>query len=108
MAQCAGPRADAASALRLLALHAGQFLLLEFASALLLLAQFLLAYRLEFLAAGVDIERERRRHRRFRLAARALELDVQAQLVRRVGVADRFLVRDPAFVVELEQRPVER
>ena len=41
------------------------------------------------------------------LAALALQLDVQAQLVGRVGVADRLVVGDQAFVVELEQRPVE-
>ena len=42
-----------------------------------------------------------------RLLAVAAQLDLQAKLIGRVGVADRFLIADVALVVELEQRLVE-
>src|SRR5690606_1801142 len=38
----------------------------------------------------------------------ALQLDPEAQLVLRVGVADRLVVGDHAVLVEIEQRLVER
>src|SRR4029079_3311924 len=38
----------------------------------------------------------------------ALELDVEAQVVQRIGVAQRVLVRDEPRFVEVEQRLVER
>src|ERR1700676_1101234 len=42
-----------------------------------------------------------------RCGPRTVQLDIQTQLVRRIGVADRFFVRNVAIVIELEQGPIE-
>src|SRR5690349_5226610 len=82
--------------------------LLEVALLLLLLGKLVGALRLELLAARLAVQRQRKPARVRRLAARALELDRETQLVRGIGIADRLLVADVVVVVELEQRPVER
>src|SRR5512135_448999 len=82
-------------------------LLLDLPLLLLLLQQFLLPLLLQLLGARLLLHRKGETRRRG-LATRALELDVETQLVGRVRVANRLFVADVALVVELEQRPVER
>src|ERR1700686_4974152 len=42
-----------------------------------------------------------------RCGPRSVQLDIQTQLVRRVGIADRLVIRNVAVVIELEQGPIE-
>src|SRR6476659_6585003 len=100
------PRRLSVSALRLLLrrLHPGQF---DLVALLLLLAQLVLADGLGLFLGRRVVHRQGQPGRGRRLASLALELDIQAQFVGRIGIADRLVVTDEAFVVELEQRPVE-
>jgi hypothetical protein len=54
--------------------------------------------------AGFRTSAGRHLQRRRRHPSGAVQLDVQAQFVGGIGIADRFVVADGAFVVEIEQR----
>ena len=89
--------------------HTLQMQLLEpLPLALPLALQLAMPGSLQFLFRGCVgrlVERERCTGDGGGLAACALELDVQAQLVGGIGVEERVLVADVTFVVEAEERP---
>src|SRR5580765_2709263 len=87
-----GGRSELGQALLLAQL--AQLLFLELAPRFLLLQHLLVRPLLEVGGLGHRVEREAAELRDRGLAALALELDVQAQLVGRIGVADRLVERD--------------
>src|SRR5580765_1555207 len=80
--------------LALLLAQLAQLLFLELAPRFLLLQHLLVRPLLEVGRLSHRVEREAAELRDRGLAALALELDVQAQLVGRIGVADRLVERD--------------
>src|SRR6266581_994973 len=84
-----------------------QLRVLEPSPRLLLFQHFLVSLLFQLLGARRLVDGQRHEGGRWRLATRALELDIQAQLVGRIGVAQRLVEADQPLVIQLEQRPVE-